>query len=110
MYLIGKVTELDEEPAILIDNCYEIVDCSEYGPNLDALEKRAHSLEGTHLKISARKIDENEEKDWYAYEYIILKPYPKYSSQRDLFLTTESIFTIIDPEPNVLNLYKKVTG
>ena len=25
-YLIGKVTELDEEPSVLIENCYEVTD------------------------------------------------------------------------------------
>lgn len=107
MYLIGRVTELDEEPSILVENCYEIVECAEYGTNPEDIEKRAHSLEGTHLKVSARKIDEGE-KDYYVYEYVILKPYPKFSAQRDLFLTSDSIFTILDPEPGVLDLYSKV--
>ena len=107
MYLIGRVTELDEEPSILVENCYEIVECAEYGTNPKDIEKRAHALEGTHLKVSARKIDEGE-KDYYVYEYVILKPYPKFSAQRDLFLTSDSIFTILDPEPGVLDLYSKV--
>lgn len=107
MYLIGRVTELDEEPSILVENCYEIVECAEYGTNPEDIEKRAHSLEGTHLKVSARKIDEGE-KDYYVYEYVILKPYPKFSAQRDLFLTSDAIFTILDPEPGVLDLYSKV--
>ena len=110
-YLIGKVTELDEEPSILIEQCYEIVECAEYGSDPEDLERRAYSLEGNHLKISARKIDESaSEKDWYVYEYIILQAYPKFASQRDLFLTSEAIFTILDPEPGVLDLYDKVAG
>ena len=110
-YLIGKVTELDEEPSILIENCCEIIECAEYGAEPENLEKRAYSLEGRHLKTSARKIDEGaSEKDWYVYEYLILKPYPKYSAQRDLFLTSEVIFTILDPEPGLLDLYRKVAG
>lgn len=108
-YLIGKVTELDEEPAILVEGCYEIVDCAEYGDDLQELESKAHILEGTHLKVDARKVDKGE-KDWYVYEYAILRPYPKYSAQRDLFLTSEAIFTILDPEPGVLDLYRKVAG
>lgn len=103
------MTDLDEEPSILVEDCYEIVECSEYGSNPEDLEKRARSLEGIHLKVCAKKIDEGaSEKDWYVYEYIILTPYPKYSSQRDLFLTTDTIFTIMDPEPGVLDLYQKV--
>lgn len=112
LYLIGKVTELDEEPSILIENCHEIIECAEYGEDPEDLVKRATSLEGRHLKVSARKIDEGavDKKDWYTYEYLIIKPYPKFSAQRDLFLTSDSIFTILDPEPGVLDLYRKVAG
>jgi hypothetical protein len=111
LYLIGKVTELDEEPSILIENCHEIIECAEYGAEPENLEKRAYSLEGRHLKTSARKIDEGAtDKDWFVYEYIILRQYPKFASQRDLFLTSDSIFTILDPEPGVLDLYRKVAG
>lgn len=108
-YLIGKVSELDEEPSYLVENCYEIVECSEYGDDPEKLEKRAHSLEGRHLKTSARKIDEGDsDKDWYAYEYAILQQYPKFAAQRDLFLTSDTILSILDPEQGVLDLYRKV--
>jgi hypothetical protein len=110
LYLIGKVTELDEEPSILIENCYEIVECSEYGQNPELLQERATSLEGRHYCTSARKIDEGEGRDWYVYEYVILKRYPKFSSQRDLFLTSDTIFTILDAGPEVLDLYAKHLG
>ena len=63
-YLIGKVTELDEEPSLLIETCYEIVD-------------------------------------------VELIPFPKYSAQRDIFLTSETILTILDPSPEVLEKYKQ---
>lgn len=105
------MTELDEEPAILVEGCYEIVECAEYGSDPEDLERRAYSLEGTHLKTSARQVDESaQDKNWYVYEYVILRAYPKFASQRDLFLTSDSIFTILDPEPGVLDLYQKVTG
>ena len=64
-YLIGKVTELDEEPAILVEGCYKIIDGQ-------------------------------------------LEEYPKYSKQRDLFLTSESVFTIVDPSTEILGEYQKV--
>lgn len=67
-YLIGKVTELDEEPSVLVEGCYRI------------LEDGA------------------------------LEEYPLYSSQRDLFLTSESLFTIVDPSDKIRDEYKKVNG
>ena len=63
-YLIGMVTELDEEPSLLIETCYEIVDGD-------------------------------------------LVPFPKYSAQRDIFLTSETILTILEPSPEVLKKYKQ---
>ena len=63
-YLIGMVTELDEEPSLLIETCYEIVDGN-------------------------------------------LVPFPKYSAQRDIFLTSETILTILEPSPEVLKKYKQ---
>ena len=61
--MIGEVTELDEEPSLLIETCYEIVDGE-------------------------------------------LIPFPKYSAQRDMFLTSDMILTILDPSPKVLETYK----
>ena len=63
-YLIGMVTELDEEPSLLIETCYEIVDGE-------------------------------------------LIPFPKYSAQRDMFLTSETILTILDVSPEILEKYKQ---
>jgi hypothetical protein len=65
-FLLGKITEMDEEPSILIENCYEI-----------------------------RGEDE-------------LVPFPPYSSQRDLFLTSEAIFTILEPSAKFVEIYNKL--
>ena len=62
-YLIGAVTELDEEPSILIENCYEVID------------------------------DET------------LTPFPSFTQQRDMFLTSDVIMSILDPSPNLVELY-----
>jgi|TARA_A100001388_G_scaffold145361_1_gene107856 hypothetical protein len=67
-YLIGKITELDEEPSLLIENVYEVRD----------------------------------EKD-------IVK-YPLYTDQRDLFLTSDVIFTILDPSSTLMATYVTNTG
>jgi len=65
-YLIGTVTELDEEPSLLIENCYEVLGDEE------------------------------------------LVPFPKYSSQRDVFLTSESVMSILDPSKKLLDIYSKL--
>ena len=63
-YLIGAVTELDEEPSILIENCFEVLS----------------------------------EED--------LKPFPAFTEQRDMFLTSDTIMSILDPSPSLGQLYK----
>lgn len=63
-YIIGNVLELDEEPSILIENCFSI------------------SGEG------------------------VLNPFPMYTDQRDLFLTSEGVFTIVDPTEKLLETYR----
>ena len=65
-YLIGTVTELDEEPSLLIENCYEVLGDEE------------------------------------------IVPFPKYSSQRDIFLTSESVMSILDPSKKLLDIYNKL--
>ncbi|AYR01904.1 hypothetical protein [Synechococcus phage S-P4] len=35
-----------------------------------------------------------------------MKPFPRFSSQRDLFLTSECVLTILDPAPKLLEAYK----
>ena len=64
-YLLGKVTELDEEPSILMEGCYEVTD--------DGLVE-----------------------------------FPKYSSQRDMFLTSDVVLSILDPSPEVAKLYNDI--
>ena len=61
---MGKVTELDEEPSILIEDVYKV------------------SEEGE------------------------LSKYPLHTEQRYLFLTSDHVFSIVDPSPNVEALYK----
>ena len=65
-YLIGTVTELDEEPSLLIENCYEVLGDEE------------------------------------------IVPFPKYSSQREIFLTSESVMSILDPSKKLLDIYSKL--
>ena len=64
-YLLGTVTQLDEEPSLLIENCYVVT---------------------------------GEES---------IEVFPPYTTQRDLFLTSESIFTILDPSPKLVEIYEK---
>ena len=64
---MGMMTELDEEPSILIENCMMIT-------KEGAVEK-----------------------------------YPLHTDQRDLFLTSDNVFTIIDPSPEIAENYRALT-
>ena len=68
LYLLGKITELDEEPSLLIENCYSV------GP------------EG------------------------VLDTFPLHTDQRDLFLTSDQVLTILDPSAVVAEKYGEAVG
>ena len=59
------MTELDEEPSILIEGCYQVMSDEE------------------------------------------IVPFPAFTSQRDVFLTSDCIMSILDPNPNLVKLYNK---
>ena len=59
------MTELDEEPSILIEGCYQVMSDEE------------------------------------------IVPFPAFTSQRDVFLTSDCIMSILDPNPNLVELYNK---
>ena len=62
---MGKVTELDEEPSLLIEGCYEVLSDTE------------------------------------------IVPFPAFTQQRDMFLTSDVVMSILDPSPNLVELYDK---
>lgn len=57
------MTELDEEPSLLIEGCYEVLSDEE------------------------------------------IVPFPAFTSQRDMFLTSDVVMSILDPSPNLVKLY-----
>ena len=59
------MTELDEEPSLLIEGCFEVISESE------------------------------------------IKPSPSFTQQRDVFLTSDTVMTILDPSPVLVELYNK---
>ena len=64
-YLLGKITKMDEEPSLLIEDCYYV------------------TPEG------------------------VLEEYPLHSSQRDIFLTSDDVMTMMDPSLTVTKLYEE---
>ena len=67
-YLIGKITEMEEEPNLLIENCFYVTpECQ-------------------------------------------LEEYPLHSSQRDIFLTSGDVLTIMDPSLVVTKLYEEAVS
>ena len=63
--MLGKVTELDEAPRLLIEGCYEVLSDTE------------------------------------------IVPFPAFTQQRDMFLTSDTVLSILDPSPNLVELYNK---
>ena len=67
-YLLGKITELDEEPSLLLEDCY-------YVDPEGALDK-----------------------------------YPLHTDQRDVFLTSDQVLTILDPSAVIAEKYGEATA
>jgi hypothetical protein len=67
-YLLGKLTELDEEPSLLIEDCFRV------------------SPDGE------------------------LSEFPLHTDQRDVFLTSDLIFTILDPSAALVGKYKSMVS
>lgn len=119
-YYIGQVSELEEEPAFFVENVFEIVDGYAWGKNeeeaisriskSDTLYHITSSQEENLLYPLKGKESVEEPKTSWEIEYISLRKYPKYTPQRHMFLTTDQIMTILDPEPEVLDLYRKTAG
>lgn len=65
---MGTMTELDEEPSILIENCHRV----------------------------------NEDGE--------LSKFPLHTDQRDLFLTSDLIFSILDPSAELADKYKTMVS
>ena len=57
------MTELDEEPSLLIEGCFEVISDEE------------------------------------------IVPFPAFTSQRVMFLTSDVVMSILDPSPNLVELY-----
>jgi len=119
-YYIGEVSELEEEPAFFVENVFQIVDGYAWGTNEeDAIGRISKSDKFYHITSSAeeslfypvgKEPEEGEKKTSWEIEYISMRRFPKYTPQRHMFLTTDQIMTILDPEPEVLDLYRKTAG
>jgi len=70
MYILGKITEMDDEPSLLVDETFQVKG-SETGDGVDLI------------------------------------PYPHYSSNRHIFLTSTDVLTILDPSPLVQERYNE---
>ena len=67
-YLLAKITEMDEEPSLLLEDCYYVTEEGELGE------------------------------------------YPLHTSQRDLFLTSDDVMTILDPSTVIAEKYGEATA
>jgi hypothetical protein len=65
---MGTLTELDEEPSLLLENCFRV------------------APDGT------------------------LSVFPLHTDQRDVFLTSDLIFTILDPSTALVDQYKSMVS
>lgn len=116
-YYIGEITELDEEPAFFAENVYELCEGYTWGDSQEQAEGRVPAdgilIESKEEQIVVLPRDEAKEeinRESWECEYITLRRFPRYTTQRHVFLTSDQIMTILDPEPKVLDLYNRLSG
>lgn len=103
-YLLGKTTELDEEPAIMIEDCFMVEENFSYRKDKEELIKEVESIKNYTLFEISKEGDEH----GFSGTWVTLAKYPKYTNQRHLFLTSDSIFSILEPQKEILDLYRQV--
>lgn len=106
-YIICEYEELDEEPSLYMKNPYRVVDLTYW----DYKEGDSHEPpENTILLgVSTEKnIKDGIETICTQTDYVQLEQYPKYTNDVDILLNSDKIMTIIEPKPEILNLYTQL--
>lgn len=118
-YIISEIVERDEEPACLLVNPKEIeldwfYNYSEH-QEVDIEEKiqnRNRVLYETNIDKWTTTNDDGQtvDKSRTVRKYAELKNFPPYTHQKQVLLNSFDILTIVDPDPEILSLYRKVVG
>ncbi len=103
-YIICEYEELDEEPSLYMKNPYRVVELTYWDYNED--DKHFPPDNAVFLQTTEEKnIKDEKEIVTVQSDYAQLLKYPLFTNDTDILLNSDRIMTIVDPLPEVLNLY-----
>lgn len=106
-YIICEYEELDEEPSLYMKNPYRVIDITYW----DYKEDDSHECPQNAILVGTseeKNIKDGIETITTQTDYVQLEKYPKYTNDVDILLNSDKIMTIIEPMPEILNLYTQL--
>ncbi len=103
-YIICEYEELDEEPSLYMKNPYRVETLTYWDYNDE--DKHFPPDNAVFLQaIEEKNIKDGKEMITIQSDYAQLFRYPLFTGDTDILLNSDRIMTIVDPLPEVLNLY-----
>lgn len=113
-YIIAEIEQLDEEPSCYLKNCFEVQNEGYY----DNESRTPHKPPENGVLLSKKEYDEDWTKEdgtvklikYADYEYAVLKKFPDYALVNECLIYSNEILTAFEPQPDILELYKKLVN
>jgi hypothetical protein len=106
-YIICEYEELDEEPSLYMKNPYKVETLTYW--DYDEDDKHFPPYNAVFLsKTEEKNIKNGKETITVQNDYAQLEKYPLFTNDVDILLNSDKIMTIIEPKPEILNLYTKL--
>jgi hypothetical protein len=108
-YIICEYEELDEEPSLYMKNPYKVEPLTYWDYNDE--DKHFPPDNAVFLKTTTEKnLKDGKEITVVQTDYAQLDKYPSFTNDVDILLNSDKIMTIIEPKPEILQLYLKLVS
>ena len=106
-YIICEYEELDEEPSLYMKNPFRVLDLSYW--DYSEQDKHFPPDNAVFLRTTEEKnIKDGKEMITIQTDYAQLVRYPLFTEDVDILLNSDRIMTIVEPCPEILNLYTQL--
>jgi len=106
-YIICDLEELDEEPSVYMKNPYKVDPLTYWDYNEE--DKHFPPENAVFLKATEEKnIKDGKETVTIQTDYAQLDKYPHFTNDDDVLMRSDRIITVVEPSPEILNLYTKL--
>ncbi len=106
-YVVCDLEELDEEPSVYMKHPYKVDPLTYWDYNDE--DKHFPPDNAVFLRTTEEKnIKDEKETITVQTDYAQLTKYPEFTNDDDVLMRSDRIITVVDPSPEVLNLYTKL--